>query len=107
MAHSPTCSTPTERGRTNSKESKPTACTSPATALNRGCAARTSYYGKIRCASRSTSFRTTQLHLSTDFEAEYRTALMRAHNTGQCSGVTPKSLPRLSRVRCRILAALR
>ena len=103
IAHSPTCSTPTERGRTISRESTSTLCISPpgrpAPSPERptSCAA-------MRCASRSTASE----HSSGSIVAwGDRSCEIRSHNTRQCWRSTAKSLPRLSRVCWRTLSPSR
>ena len=102
MAHSPTCSTPTERGRISSREPTSTVCRSgrpvpPDGALLSNCAA-------MRWACRSTS---SGQDSGTSSAWRSSSCWIRLHSTAQCRRSTGKSLPRLSRVRWRTFSPLR
>ena len=102
IAHNPTCSTPTVRGRSNSSDSTSTVCRSVPPAAT--SAPRCTSCMAIRCASRSTSSGHSS---STSTPCRSSNCSIRLHNTAQCSVATANSLPRLSSVRWRTRSPLR
>ena len=101
-AHSPTCSTPTLRGRVHASDATSTG-TGARTASASPARPRASSCATIRCASSSTTAGVSSMIGAWPFKL----SSMRRHSSGHASLGRSKSLPRLSSVRWRTLSPSR